>query len=169
MSHLLSSITHFPFSISSILPSESRIRWKIYLHIYLYQRRTKHFCLQTSKHPRDITPIWLIKRFLLCHSHGDTKFKIHSKWTFVLQDPLRKVNSLHLSVVIQQLSEDNMGKPNPLMKTLHEYSEVSTVHGIGYVFSRSVPKVDRLLWTILTVTRQGRPWKTPRAESISYL
>ena len=39
------------------------------------------------------------------------------------------------------------------MKALHEYSEVSTVHGISYVFSRSLPQVDRLLWTILTVTR----------------
>ena len=46
-----------------------------------------------------------------------------------------------------------MKKPSSLMKTLQEYSEVSTVHGISYVFSRSLPQVDRLLWTILTVTR----------------
>ena len=32
------------------------------------------------------------------------------------------------------------------------YSKVSTVHGISYVFSRAIPQVDRLLWTILTVT-----------------
>ena len=44
-----------------------------------------------------------------------------------------------------------MVKEISLMKTLHEYSEVSTVHGINYVFSKSLPQVDRLLWTILTV------------------
>ena len=33
---------------------------------------------------------------------------------------------------------NTMGKSSSLMKTLCEYSEVSTVHGISYVFSRSL-------------------------------
>ena len=36
------------------------------------------------------------------------------------------------------------------MKVVRDYAEVSTVHGITYVFSRTLPQVDRLLWTILT-------------------
>ena len=43
-----------------------------------------------------------------------------------------------------------MGKEKSLMKILREYSEASTVHGVSYVFSRSLPQVDRLLWTMLT-------------------
>ena len=39
-----------------------------------------------------------------------------------------------------------------VMNVLREYSEVATVHGIGYVFSRSLPSVDRLLWTLSTIT-----------------
>ena len=65
---------------------------------------------------------------------------------------LKELASQHRSVATQQLPQDNMAKGSSLMKTLHEYSEVSTVHGISYVFSRSLPQVDRLLWTILTVT-----------------
>ena len=43
-----------------------------------------------------------------------------------------------------------MGKENSVLQILREYSEASTVHGVSYVFSRSLPQVDRLLWTILT-------------------
>ena len=32
------------------------------------------------------------------------------------------------------------------------HSQVSTVHGISYVFSRSLPSIDKLLWTISTLT-----------------
>ena len=43
-----------------------------------------------------------------------------------------------------------MVKSRPVSKTLREYSEASTVHGISYVFSTSLPLLDRLLWTLLT-------------------
>ena len=36
-------------------------------------------------------------------------------------------------------------------KTLQEYSEVSTVHGVNYALSKSLPLPDRLLWIVLTV------------------
>ena len=71
---------------------------------------------------------------------------------FAQRASLKDVNFSHASDVTEQLPQDNMAKVNSLMKTLQEYSEVSTVHGISYVFSRSLPQVDRLLWTILTVT-----------------
>ena len=44
-----------------------------------------------------------------------------------------------------------MGKPNTLMSTLRDYADVATVHGINYIFSRSLPRVDRLLWTFFTI------------------
>ena len=51
------------------------------------------------------------------------------------------------------LNQDkNMGKEGSAMKTILKYSEVSTVHGLSYVFSRTIPQVDRILWTFLTVT-----------------
>ena len=40
-----------------------------------------------------------------------------------------------------------MGKEGSAMKTILKYSEVSTVHGLSYVFSRTIPQVDRILWT----------------------
>ena len=43
-----------------------------------------------------------------------------------------------------------MSKSTVVSKTLREYSEVSTVHGVNYVFSKSLPLPDRLLWTLLT-------------------
>ena len=43
-----------------------------------------------------------------------------------------------------------MSKPTVVSKTLREYSEVSTVHGVNYVFSKALPLPDRLLWTLLT-------------------
>ena len=44
-----------------------------------------------------------------------------------------------------------MAKLTAVSKTLREYSEASTVHGVSYVFSRSLPLLDRLLWTLLTM------------------
>ena len=43
-----------------------------------------------------------------------------------------------------------MAKSTAVSKTLQEYSEASTVHGISYVFSKYLPLPDRLLWTLLT-------------------
>ena len=43
-----------------------------------------------------------------------------------------------------------MAKSTAVSKTIQEYCEASTVHGISYVFSKSLPLPDRLLWTILT-------------------
>ena len=44
-----------------------------------------------------------------------------------------------------------MVKSNPASKTLHDYSEAATVHGVSYVFSRSLPTADRILWTLITI------------------
>ena len=44
-----------------------------------------------------------------------------------------------------------MGKPNTLMSILRDYADVATVHGINYIFSRSLPRVDRFLWTFFTI------------------
>ena len=38
-----------------------------------------------------------------------------------------------------------------LFKTIQEYSEASTVHGISYVFSKSLPKVVQGLSKILII------------------
>ena len=40
-------------------------------------------------------------------------------------------------------------------KTLHEYSEISTIHGVGYVLSKSLPRSDRLLWALLVLIGLG--------------
>ena len=62
-------------------------------------------------------------------------------------------DSADISFAFRHLQEAAMGKPGEsLMKKLHEYSETSTVHGVSYIFSRSLPQVDRLLWTFLTTT-----------------
>ena len=44
-----------------------------------------------------------------------------------------------------------MGKEHPVRRTAREYSEWSTVHGIGYVFAASLPIADRLLWALLVL------------------
>ena len=44
-----------------------------------------------------------------------------------------------------------MGKEHPVRRTVHEYSEWSTVHGISYVFATSLPIADRLLWALLVL------------------
>ena len=44
-----------------------------------------------------------------------------------------------------------MGKPNALMSTLRDYADFATVHGINYISSRSLPRVDRFLWTFFTI------------------
>lgn len=44
-----------------------------------------------------------------------------------------------------------MVKSNPASKTLHDYSEAATVHGVSYVFSRSLPTADRILWALITI------------------
>ena len=48
------------------------------------------------------------------------------------------------------ICEENMAKDGSVMKAVSDYADVSTVHGISYAFSRSLPQVDRLFWTILT-------------------
>ena len=60
---------------------------------------------------------------------------------------------LYVEEKIPQLTEPQgiMGKPNALMGLLRDYADVATVHGIHYIFSRSLPRVDRLLWTFLTI------------------
>ena len=45
-----------------------------------------------------------------------------------------------------------MGKASLVSKTLQEYSETATVHGVSYVFSRSLPLVDKVLWALITLT-----------------
>ena len=44
-----------------------------------------------------------------------------------------------------------MARSTAVSKTLREYSEASSVHGVSYVFSKSLPVLDRLLWTLLTL------------------
>ena len=43
-----------------------------------------------------------------------------------------------------------MSKSTVVRKTIQEYSEVSTVHGVNYILSKSLPLPDRLLWTFVT-------------------
>ena len=45
-----------------------------------------------------------------------------------------------------------MGKLHPVINTLRDYSEAATVHGVSYVFSRSLPLIDRLVWGLVTIT-----------------
>lgn len=45
-----------------------------------------------------------------------------------------------------------MGKTSPVAKTVRDYSEASTIHGISYVFSTSLPLVDKTLWALVTFT-----------------
>ena len=44
-----------------------------------------------------------------------------------------------------------MARSTAVSKTLREYSEASSVHGVSYVFSKSLPVLDRLLWSLLTL------------------
>ena len=50
------------------------------------------------------------------------------------------------------LPKVKMGKDHPARRTLQEYSEWSTAHGIAYVFASSLPAADRILWGILVFT-----------------
>ena len=44
-----------------------------------------------------------------------------------------------------------MGKEHPVRRTVQEFSEWSTVHGISYIFASSLPIADRLLWALLVL------------------
>ena len=57
--------------------------------------------------------------------------------------PLQKFTSL---------TKVKMGREHAARRTLQEYSEWSTVHGIVYVFASSLPAADRILWGILVFT-----------------
>ena len=48
-----------------------------------------------------------------------------------------------------------MGKDHPVRRTVQEFSEWSTVHGISYIFSPSLPAADRLLWALLVLISLG--------------
>ena len=50
------------------------------------------------------------------------------------------------------LPKVKMGRDHPARRTLQEYSEWSTVHGIAYVFASSLPAADRILWGLLVFT-----------------
>ena len=52
-------------------------------------------------------------------------------------------------------SWNRMGKVNPVTNTLRDYSEAATVHGVSYVFSRSLPLIDRLVWGLITLACLG--------------
>ena len=58
----------------------------------------------------------------------------------------------HRFVIRKLVYRGKMGKTSPVSKTLQEYSEAATVHGVGYVFSRSLPLADRLLWALITLS-----------------
>ena len=45
-----------------------------------------------------------------------------------------------------------MGKEHPVTSTFRDYSEAATVHGVSYVFSRSLPLADRVVWGLITLT-----------------
>ena len=66
---------------------------------------------------------------------------------FIKATPIGKPHLLQSSLIF----EEDMAKDSSVMKAVRDYAEVSTVHGISYAFSRSLPQVDRLLWTILTI------------------
>ena len=48
-----------------------------------------------------------------------------------------------------------MSKKSSITATVREYAEASTVHGVSYVFSRSLSLSDRLLWTLVTLVCLG--------------
>ena len=45
-----------------------------------------------------------------------------------------------------------MGKISPLSRTVHDYSESATVHGVSYVFSKPLPLLDRVIWGLVTLS-----------------
>ena len=45
-----------------------------------------------------------------------------------------------------------MPKKSGLAKTVEEYSNRSTVHGIGYIFDKQIGYFDRFLWIIIVLT-----------------
>ena len=48
-----------------------------------------------------------------------------------------------------------MEKGHPVRRTVQEFSEWSSVHGIGYIFAASLPVADRLLWALLVLISLG--------------
>ena len=58
----------------------------------------------------------------------------------------------HRFVTRKLVYRGKMGKTSPVSKTLKEYSEAATVHGVGYVFSRSLPLADKVLWALITLS-----------------
>ena len=54
---------------------------------------------------------------------------------------------------------ENMAKKRPKnsllnggQKTLSDYANVATIHGISYVFEKSQPIIERLIWLIIFVS-----------------
>ena len=41
-----------------------------------------------------------------------------------------------------------MNKKSSVMMTATEYAAGATVHGVAYIFNRSLPSIDRVVWTI---------------------
>ena len=49
-------------------------------------------------------------------------------------------------------SDDNNTKPCPVVtKTVHEYAEATSIHGIAYIFESGRLSFERLLWLILVL------------------
>ena len=46
-------------------------------------------------------------------------------------------------------------KKTALTQTIEEYSNRSSIHGIGYAFDRQLSVVDRLLWLLVVVAFLG--------------
>ena len=46
-------------------------------------------------------------------------------------------------------------KKTALTQTIEEYSNRSSIHGIGYAFDRELSVVDRLLWLLVVVAFLG--------------
>ena len=51
--------------------------------------------------------------------------------------------------ILRSFLEKSMPK-TMIVSTLRDYADVATVHGISYIFSRSLPSIDRFLWTFFT-------------------
>ena len=69
---------------------------------------------------------------------------VHKTFIRVALSRSRHKSSTHQDVI--------MSKTSSLMTVLRDYAEASSVHGIAYVFSRSLPCPDRLLWLFCTTT-----------------
>ena len=44
------------------------------------------------------------------------------------------------------------GKKNAIIQTTEEYASQATVHGVGYIFDKQLPKLDRFLWFFICLT-----------------